>query len=94
MINIIATKKKIKKQSKCLKTRKFIALIIILLNELKINVAKFVKMEKKSFNSKKTILIIFYLNVIFFVKIDFFLNCELILLNILKNSYEKILFTQ
>ena len=74
--------KKIKEKSKRLKTRKFIASVIMLSNESKINAAKLVEIEKRVLNAKKTTLIIFCFNVIFFVKVDFFsLNCELILSN-------------
>ena len=68
-----------------MKTRKLSASIMMLSNELKINAAKFVEIEKRILSSKKTILIIFCLNVIFFVIIDFFFfDCELILSNFRK----------
>ena len=56
---------------------------MMLSNKSKINVAKFVEIEKKILNSQKTILIFF--NVIFLMKVDFFcFCCKLILLNFRK----------
>ena len=63
---------------------------MMLSNESKNNATKFVEIKKKVLSSKKTTLIIFCLNVIFFVKINFFFfYCELILLNSRKIHIKK-----
>ena len=50
---------------------------MMLLNESKVNAAEFVKIEKKILNLKKITLIIFFVGVVLFVKVNFFFLIEI-----------------